>query len=364
MRAIIICNTFYQLMAAIQIRNTIKEKDYVCLLLSDHSKNTEEIAIRLRNEKIFDEVHFVKTKKFFCVDDSIINKILNTIRISFSDGAYYNSVLQNIPNCCFDEIISYNFSLDIDSFYSFFCRFNSDIRASRFEEGLFSYGDTSGFAHKKKRTIVKTLRNLQGKKSLLDVLTKFYCFYPNLYTGQLNPVAIPLVKKNSKTRIQLNNIFNLRTNECQYYQKYIFFTSIYDFEGGKPVGEFELVNKIADLVGKENLLVKTHPRDIRTIYQDNGFNVDKNSSIPWEAIQLSGDFSDKVFLTINSGSVLSGSTMSENPVRTYFLYKLCDISGNPSCQKNAVDIEKLLNNEKMKNIFKSVRIAEKLEDIL
>lgn len=65
--------------------------------------------------------------------------------------------------------------------------------------------------------------------------------------------------------------------------------------------------------------VKTHPRDSRTIYKDHGFNVDVNSSIPWEAIQLSGDFSDKVFLTINSGSVLSGSTMSEKPVKTFYM---------------------------------------------
>lgn len=75
--------------------------------------------------------------------------------------------------------------------------------------------------------------------------------------------------------------------------------------------------KVANLVGKDNLLIKIHPRDLRTIYSDNGFNVDKNSLIPWEAIQLSSDFSDKVFLTINSGSVLSGSTMSEKPVKTF-----------------------------------------------
>lgn len=95
-----------------------------------------------------------------------------------------------------------------------------------------------------------------------------------------------------------------------------------------------------------------------------GFNVDVNSSIPWEAIQLSGDFSDKVFLTINSGSVLSGSTMSEKPVKTFYMYKLCDIKENKSCQKNAQDIEALLCESSMKEVFRNVRIAEKIEDIL
>lgn len=160
----------------------------------------------------------------------------------------------------------------------------------------------------------------------------------------------------------LRNIF--KPDNTIYTKKYIFFTSVYDFEGGNPIGEYELVCKVAKLVGIDNLLVKTHPRDSRTIYKDHGFNVDVNSSIPWEAIQLSGDFSDKVFLTINSGSVLSGSTMSEKPVKTFYMYKLCDIKENKSCQKNAQDIEALLCESSMKEVFRNVRIAEKIEDIL
>ncbi|HGT1350754.1 TPA: hypothetical protein ACMUTV_003105, partial [Enterococcus faecium] len=124
---------------------------------------------------------------------------------------------------------------------------------------------------------------------------------------------IPLVTAGSRTALQLSDIFNPMI-DIYKEKKYIFFTSVYDFEGGEPVGEYELVCKIADLVGKDNLIVKTHPRDVRTIYKDNGFIEDKNSSIPWEAIQLSGDFNDKIFMTINSGSVISGSTMSAKPV--------------------------------------------------
>ena len=122
--------------------------------------------------------------------------------------------------------------------------------------------------------------------------------------------------------------------------------------------------KIADLVGKDNLLVKTHPRDLRTIYNDNGFNVDKNSSMPWEAVQLGGDFSNHIFLTVNSGSVLAGSFMSEKPVRTFYMYKLCNIEGNSTCQKNAKDIEALLTNENMKEILSKVSIANRLEEIV
>ena len=200
------------------------------------------------------------------------------------------------------------------------------------------------------------------RKTLKDNLHNFYCYYPILYRGNLVPVQIPRISVEAKITGILRNIF--KPDNTIYTKKYIFFTSVYDFEGGNPIGEYELVCKVAKLVGIDNLLVKTHPRDSRTIYKDHGFNVDVNSSIPWEAIQLSGDFSDKVFLTINSGSVLSGSTMSEKPVKTFYMYKLCDIKENKSCQKNAQDIEALLCESSMKEVFRNVRIAEKIEDIL
>lgn len=205
-------------------------------------------------------------------------------------------------------------------------------------------------------------RKILKRKTLKDNLHNFYCYYPILYRGNLVPVQIPRISVEAKITGILRNIF--KPDNTIYTKKYIFFTSVYDFEGGNPIGEYELVCKVAKLVGIDNLLVKTHPRDSRTIYKDHGFNVDVNSSIPWEAIQLSGDFSDKVFLTINSGSVLSGSTMSEKPVKTFYMYKLCDIKENKSCQKNAQDIEALLCESSMKEVFRNVRIAEKIEDIL
>ena len=139
---------------------------------------------------------------------------------------------------------------------------------------------------------------------------------------------------------------------------------MYDFEGGEPIGEYQLVEKIAELVGKDNILIKIHPRDLRSVYSDNGFKVDRNSNIPWEAIQLSGDFSDKVFLTATSGSVLAGSFMAERAVKTYFLCDLCNLDQNPSAQNSVINIKELLENESLKAVLNSVHIAKQIEDIL
>ena len=358
-----VCNTYYQLIVSLQLKNSIFGADDCYLILSDHSRNSEAIYKKIKNARIFKDVFIYNNKSIDLGEYNLIQSIRYILYAVFGRILEINNIPQNKA----DMIFFYNVNRSINMLYAYLSK-NKDIAVARFEEGMLSYNidihreNYSGAC--KKLKMVYFLRRKIKKPLIFDELKYFYCFNPLIYNGDLTPVQIPRIEPNGKTVKEIYHIFIDDVTLTKYEQKYIFFTSVFDFEGGKPVGEYELVCKIADLVGKDNLLVKTHPRDTRTIYMDNGFNVDKNSSIPWEAIQLSGDFSDKIFMTINSGSVLSGSTMSDKPVRTYFMYKLCDLSGNELSQKSARDIESLLENKEMKEVLRTVKIVERLNDIL
>ena len=359
MRYLCIVNTYYQLLFCIQLRLTLLKMDYMTVLVSDHSKKCEPVVSKINKLHLFDEIYFIKTLE---IDQGIgiIQKQIDCIKIGLNMKTRYDHLYTDILNKNYDYILFNNMGyLFIDAAYSYFYRYNKKLKLALFEEGILSYSVSKSNLHRRK--LINLIKIIRRKKTFEELICLFYCYYSRLYQGNLNTVEVPIIKKQSKICRVLRYVFDI---DLEYPQKYIFFASVYDFEGGKPVGEFELVNKIADLVGKENLLIKIHPRDTRTIYQDNGFNVDKNSAIPWEAIQLSGDFRDKVFMTINSGAVLAGSIMSENPVKTYYMYKLCDISGNRSCQKNARDIEQLLDSKSMRDVLWTVHIAERLDDIL
>ena len=359
-KMLIIANTYYQLILSIQMKYTIFANDHITLILSNHSNNAREVYRKLKNEKIFNECYYVESKN---IDNNIskISKIIDVIKISLNFNNKYDIFLDNLPSRYFDELIFFNIKLfEYESIFGKLYKENNEINVSLFEEGILSY--TQEVGNSRRRKIINIIRICTGNSPMLSKLNKFYCFFPEIYKGKLNAIKIPLINTQSLSVNSIKTIF--KTENLKYEKKYIFFTSVYDFEGGEPVGEYELVCKVADLVGKENLLVKMHPRDSRSIYKDSGFTVDENSSVPWEAIQLSGDFCDKIFLTINSGSVLSGSTMSENGVKTFYMFKLCNIEGNLSCKKNTYDIENLLKNESMKEVLKTVKIAERLEDIL
>lgn len=344
-----------------QLNNTVFCKDNVTLMISDHSNGSETVSEALKRMGLFYEVVFFMSKG--CIQNrTIVNKLNDFLCFVLGKKNRYTERLQEIKNLYFDEMILFNFGLDMDGVFSYLYEKNNNISISKYEEGILSYG--SKRVETERSYVIRVLRHIIGKKDIVDCFANFYCFYPSLYKGDMKAVGVPVVTKNSKTADDLRNLFKLYNVEESYPEKYIFFTSVYDFEGGDPIGEYDIVCKIATLVGKDNLLIKVHPRDIRGVYEKNGFKVDKNSSIPWEAVQLSGDFSDKVFITATSGSVLAGSFMSEKPTRTFYVFKCCDISNNKTAQNTAKSIVDLLNNREMKKLLVGITIAESVEEIV
>lgn len=360
MRRLIISNTHYQTIVALQLRLTLFKEDEVVLLISDHSKGSEQVVERLNEKHLFEKVDYIRTRDVLKKSGKLY-EWKDAFSFSFFAGNRYSFYLKNIENRYFDEIVVFNYVDHVHGLFAILSAINSNIRISLMEESVLSYNNAE--SPSKKLHLSGEVRKWIGKKSVYDAVGNFYCFYPSLYTGTFTPVSIPLLHPDSEIVAILKDVFGVREQDLHYDRKYIFFASVYDFEGGQPIGEFELVKKVADTVGKDNLLVKIHPRDQRTVYHDNGFTVDQNSSVPWEIIQLSHDFSHHVFLTATSSSVLSGNFMTDIPVRTYFLFELCHTKGN-AAEKSVQQIYDLLRNDNVKEIFQSVQIAKGLGEIL
>lgn len=359
-KILLLVNTYYQLIVAIQLNNTLFKDCKTLLLLSDHSKDTDVITKKLREEKIFSQVEYVKTKGLVS-SRSPGDKLIDFFQISFCNNNRYSFYLNNIDDLYIDEIVFFNFLIDIYGIYSILSKYNKSLKLSLFEESVTSYGiDTS---ETQRRKMINYLRRIQKKSVIVNSISNFYCFYPEIYKGVLNPVEIPLVSKDGETANQLRKVFNLDI-ENYYIEKYIYFSGVFDFEGGDPIGEGDLVDKIAATVGADNLLIKVHPRDTRDFYIKAGYKVDMYSGVPWEAIQLSKDFSNHIFLTAASSSVLAGSFMSERPIKTFLLYKECNIKNNTMATESVHNINELLINESLKNALNNVHTLSRVEGII
>lgn len=351
MKIAVFCNTYFQLLFALQMRLTILNDDNVDIIISDQSKGSQVIAERLDRKMVFNNCYYVRTKAFGKVH-SIIDGINGKHTFDFLQCKYDHLFIHNI------DVVSY-------ALFSRLYAYNRSIKVSRFEEGILSYDRRGMDSIDKKKRVVTKIRHGLGKPVIEDVIEDFYCFYPSVYAGDLQAIEVPKIHPGDEIGNILNWLFSLKESDLsEYTRQYIFFTSVYDFEGGAPIGEYDLVCKIALLVGKENLMIKTHPRDRRSIYQEAGFCVDKNASIPWEVIQIIGDFNDKKYITATSGSVLAGSFMTDTPVKTLYVYKLCDLENNKAAQISARNIENILNVPDLKGLLRNVSIVEKIEDIL
>lgn len=357
MRHLLISNTHYQTIVAVQLAQTLFKEDEVVLLISDHSKGAENVVKQLKILKCFTEVDFVENRNLI-YNFSRRDMFQDFLDFTFKKKNRYSYYFKNIKNLYFDDIIIYNFENDIFGLYIQLSSYNKNIKVSLFEEGLFSYENSIRINRLNRYT--NNWRKLFSKKTIDTAFENFYCYFPKLYKQNLTPVGIPLICQSSPSVEILKRAFGVQLQNLKYNEKYIIFTSVYDFEGS-PIGEYDLICRIADLVGKENILVKEHPRDTRGLYKKSGFKVDSNSHIPWEIIQLSMNFSDKVFITATSGSVLAGSLMTENKPNIFYMFNCCHISDNIAAVHTVSEISRILNDVNVKELFSNVHIAKSIE---
>ncbi len=362
-KAVFICNTYMQLLTALQLKRTFLLSVNADLILSDHSTDAKKICDRLETGKLFARICYVPTKQIEFKRDKI-RAARNICELTFSSHGEIRSMLWD--DMYYEKIFYYN-NYDVIPLAVFIqCTKNGiNPKMCCYEEGILSYETMLMMPVNHKRAIVRNLRHLLGKKDPLDDISYYFCYYPKLFPDQTKRIyKIPHLSRNEHGLVKiLNNVFEYNPLVNNYSQKYIFFGSSKDIDG-QPVGETELVIRLADFVGKENLLVKMHTRDSRKIYEEYGIQVSRNSSVPWEVIQLNHDFSSHVFLTVSSGSVLNASAMLGDNIPTFYLYPLLQ---HPERAQQNIDIQHIeptVKKMQSMGLLTNVRIARQMEDIL
>ena len=343
---LIICNTYYQLILAIQMKRTLFANNQVDLWLSDHSVRAEKVAKRLEEKKVFTKVTYIRTKNA-TYGRSKIEKFKQQISINFRSVK-----VQNIP--LYDEIIYHNINMDFYRLADIYQKIGHRVIWSKLEEGILSYNVYDDFSYKS-IYISEFIRKFTRREGVASKVKWYYCTNPEIkkeYWGRRN-IRIPYVGSDQEMKEILNHIFDYKPVE--FKQKYIFFASSSDIDGNS-YGETELVLKIAKRVGKENLLVKMHTRDTRKVYEEKGISVLRNSFVPWEVMQMNMLSGDVVLMTITSGAFLSAEILlnqgNEGNQGIYLYPKVqCNKKTFKKCALTIEDILRRLHEEgKCKNI--------------
>lgn len=359
-RILIFANTYYQLILAIQMKLTIFHDDYVSLALSDHSGNAENVFERLEKESFFDECVFVRSKGVI-QNRGLWQKCKEVVQLSFCRENDYAFYLRELNSLSFDELICYNLEVDTYGVFSILSEHNPQIQYSSYEEGMLSYDNF--YYDSIKFELIRKLRKMLGKPTIFDRYEKFYCVYPELYHGSLKAVAIPPISTEDKRLKGLvAEIFQIETSVDYARYKYIYFESVYDTEG-RGIGELDFLLNFADRVGKENILVKKHPRSTVHVFEENGIAVDTNSTAPFEALQLNYDMSCCTFVSAMSGSVLSVNSVIENPSPVIMIYPMTEYEKYEDMKKFAMHVQAVIDQFQNKGKLTHISVAHTMDDL-
>ena len=178
-----VCNTYYQLIMAIDMRLTLFKNDKVTLLLSDHSSNADKISERLIELHVFDKVGYVKTKSIDYCSESKIDKFMDYLKIIFN-----NNILQILTNEKFDKLFYFNQNLSSNLIFNSVVKNNSYIEVCQFEEGILSYPNIGNNKLKNLRfgrtKLLCVLRKIFLESNIIEKLEKFIAYILN-YTMEI-----------------------------------------------------------------------------------------------------------------------------------------------------------------------------------
>ncbi len=343
-------NSLFQLIVIMQLRKTVFLEDEMDLVISDRLPDSLNIADRFLEEHIFNHVFTIKTQEITyptsMLKKSFIYFIGNTVPFVF------HYLFKNIPQN-YDFFLYHNDTLDMQMLWEYVSK-NKHMECIRFEEGYSMYIQLGNLYTKGNR-----FRNFIGKKNLQDITAFAFLFDEELLQVKLKyatKTILPISKGDYKLAEACNKVFAYQPTDF-YSQKYIFFEEAFERDG-EFIDDIGLVEKIADIVGKENLIIKKHPRTQKDRFRKKGYIVADNISVPWEVMQLNQSLENRVLLTISSGSVLASQLYFNEKVKTFLLYHCVERS-----TKLTTDYERYLACVQKKH-GKTICIPACLEEFL
>lgn len=293
-----ICSTYYQLMTAINIKRTLCIQQTADLLLTD-TTDFNGIIDNIKKCNVFRDVYQCKvTEKMVQLSNMSVaerKKSTNPIEV-------YNHV--GLPHDYTDLYMT--FSRLSCTLYYYFIHMDTHLDVHLYEDGVTTYYlpiskrfETDGLDH-----------GQYGERRLMNHIVENLMYATELYCAEkFSWPNVQLTKPQQSDGLK-DVIFSIFDRESLPGERYVF---LEEFHAGMLLGnlfsDFLIMEKVAEIVGKENIVIKRHPRCPVDRFTPAGYKVMDNQRFPWEIILFGENIDDKVLLTVSSTAVLTPLTL-------------------------------------------------------
>lgn len=307
-RILFLVNTPYQLMISINLKQTIYVEYDADIVITNNISNHESLAGNVRDTRLFGKVIVFDIKDIYPDSNSVA-----LVKRLFGDG--------NIFTEAYDYYLFANLDHGASGIYRMLRKNNKRVKAIMFEDGYATYsgwysdfltmfGSVPNDNNPYRRPFYKTLFH-RWVDNVFSKVEKLLVFNPSIMTYQpaFDVQTIePIDTRNEKLVEIYNSVFGYETDVDAYKEPVIFFEESY-FADGYNVDDIGIVEQIADIVGKNNIFIKIHPRNPENRFKKNGYKTNQNTSIPWEVICMNMDLKNKILVSISSVAVIVPATM-------------------------------------------------------
>lgn len=338
--------TPFQVMGAISLVNQLHIS--ADLFITNTFSGCERYYNYLKKLEIFDNVILIDEKMYkqkHSIFDSN-SKLKQHLNIAFM----YKSIDLIIKDIGFNPDIYDHLYCSSKAFsgrlaYLYCKKHKYDCELIYFDDGIGSYFDKSLYKASKLDTILRRL--LIGAASYGNI-KKIYLYNPELYEKINGIQNIDLKKlsffpKNKENDALMKELFGNHKGQSICEKNYIYFDSLRDVEVTKEGSE--IIDKLLEILtrekGKDNILVKKHPRDEMADENEKAF-------APIEAYCYMNDFSDAVFLTNISTAVFTPKLLFNQEPTIIFI--------------NQIVYDQLIRREKEKMLWLIENLRELYND--
>lgn len=347
-RLLFVCESVYQLMTALNVKMHIYANCKADLVLTSTTDFSKYVSV-IKEEKIFEKIYISEYKA--------TTEILNLRKTSPNNaimqnpqGYRYAIKLSEKYSDYFMAVVSSPFSKIL--YYQLVAEGNHPS-IHFYEDGWVTYIEPV------KENILNDILNheLFGENErFINNITEVLLYRPELYANKESFMLsmIPKIKEDDLEFI--NTLYKVFGQYEMPEEQYIFFDECFSKEL-RASSDIEILDRIAKKVGKENVVVKLHPRsgDKGEFYKLHGYKILADNTVPWEIVVLSAELNNKVLISVSSASLLTPNIVYGKKAYSIYLWDVMKLSRRRHiCLTNfPTYIEKALSwvNEKEKMCF-------------
>lgn len=323
---LMVCNTPFQLFVATWLKVTEFQDDLVDIVISNHMSDSEEVVENVIKSNVYGKVYHVFSKEMV---------------YNHSQRGYWlrwiccllrpNHILKQymVIDKKYDILLSANLDGFTRVLYHTLVNGgerkiqNEKLKFYIYEEGTSTYSKLfeQHYFNCKPGKIGKFI--FRGNGSIFGNVSGVYAFDTDCFLWKpcFPVIQMKKISKNENEFInKINIIFNYENMKDKYDKKYIYMEESF-FADGYNIEDVQLLEKVATVVGKENIMVKIHPRNPINRFNQLGYKTNVDVSIPWEVIVLNQNINGKILLTIASASIINPVRLFDINVNAYSLYK-------------------------------------------